>query len=228
MLANNKLGTIQNVKEVSKRAKEKGVLIFSDCVQALGKIPINVKELGADYAIFSAHKLYGPKGCGAMYARISAPEIQFVHGGHQEEGLRAGTESVHNIAGFGAACKQVPKLIKHTEKEHDLKHYFAERLKEFNGNIIINSPENNSLPNTLSIRFVGKSNSEVLHTLDYYGIAVSAGSACSTSLDKPSHVLTAIGLSEQEARETIRVSLGIDTTKKDIDYTLKILSKHLL
>ncbi|MDD1698244.1 MAG: cysteine desulfurase [Methanoregula sp.] len=226
IFANNEIGTIQNVKEISALAKSRNVLVLSDCVQAFGKIPVNVKELGVDYATFSAHKLYGPKGVGALYAKISSPLEPFIHGGHQEEGMRAGTESVHNIAGFGAACKDVDKLLANYEKEKSLKEHFIKQLKGIKPDIIINSPAEDCLPNTISVTFPDINSGELMMMLDYHGIAVSSGSACSTHINKPSHVLKAIGLSDKAAEETIRISLGKDTTERDLRYTIKVLDNY--
>jgi cysteine desulfurase len=145
ILANNEIGTIQNIQEVSALAKLHNILLMSDCVQAFGKIPINVKEMRLDYATFSAHKLYGPKGVGGLYAKISSPLAPFIHGGHQEEGMRAGTETVHNIAGFGKACNQVRKLISYSNGIKLLKEHFIEHLKWVKPDIIINSPSENLL-----------------------------------------------------------------------------------
>ena len=227
MLANNEIGTIQNLKEITALAKSKNVLVFSDCVQALGKIPINVRDFGIDYASFSAHKLYGPKGVGALYAKITAPVVQYLHGGHQEEGLRAGTESVHNIAGFGTACKQIEKLIAYSKKMASLKKYFETEIKKVYNASIINSPFDNSLSNTMNITFPGFKSAELMMMLDYHGISVSSGSACSAHLNKPSHVLKAIGLSDRAAEETIRISIGKDTSHKDMKCLLKILAKYI-
>lgn len=225
--ANNEIGTIQNIKEISALAKSHSVLVLSDCVQAFGKIPLNVKELGVDYATFSAHKLHGPKGVGALYAKISSPLEPFLHGGHQEEGMRAGTESVHNIAGFGRACKDVNNLISYSNKIRLLKEQFIKQLKVIKPDIIINSPSNDCLPNTISITFLNISSKELMMMLDYYGISVSSGSACSTQLNKPSRVLKSIGLSDKACEETIRVSFGKDISEKDIRYTVKVIDKYL-
>ena len=227
MLANNEIGTIQNIKEISALAKQHNILVMSDCVQAFGKIPINVKEMGVDYATFSAHKLYGPKGVGGLYAKISSPLAPFIHGGHQEEGMRAGTESVHNIAGFGTACSQVCNLISYSNDIKLLKERFIEHLKMVKPDIIINSPSENCLSNTISVTMPDINSRELMMMLDYYGISVSSGSACSTQLNKPSHVLKSIGLSDKEAEETIRISLGKDTKTGDVRYTIKILEKYL-
>jgi cysteine desulfurase len=227
MFANNEIGTIQQVKEISTLAKSHNVLVLSDCVQAFGKVPVDVKELGVDYATFSAHKLYGPKGVGAIYAKISSPLEPFIHGGHQEEGMRAGTESVHNIAGFGAACKDVKKLLANYEKTRNLKEHFIKQCKDIKPDVIINSPAEDCLPNTISVTFPDINRGELMMMLDYNGIAVSSGSACSTQLNKPSHVLKAIGLSDKAAQETIRISFGKDTTDRDIRFAIKVIANYL-
>lgn len=225
--ANNEIGTLQNIQEITSVAKSRNTLVLSDCVQALGKIPINVKEMGVDYATFSAHKLHGPKGVGALYAKISSPLAPFIHGGHQEEGMRAGTEAVHNIAGFGKACQQVNRLISYSDKMRMHKEQLIAQLKTLKPDAVINSPSEHCLPNTLSITLPNIKSRELMMMFDYYGISVSSGSACSTQLNKPSHVLKALGLSDKAAEETIRVSLGKDTSVKDMGYTLKILKRYI-
>jgi cysteine desulfurase len=225
--ANNEIGTIQNIKEISAIAKLHNILVMSDCVQAFGKIPIDVKEMGVDYATFSAHKLLGPKGIGALYAKISSPLAPFIHGGHQEEGMRAGTESVHNIAGFGRACKDVNSLVSHSDEIKLLKEQFIKQLRFIKPDCIINSPAENSLANTISVTLPNINSRELMMMLDYYGVSVSSGSACSTQLNKPSHVLKSIGLSDKAAEETIRISLGKDTKKRDIRYAIQVIDKYL-
>jgi cysteine desulfurase len=226
MLANNEIGTIQDIEAITKIARQHNVLVLSDCVQALGKIPIDVHAWGIDYASFSAHKLYGPKGIGALYVKQGSPFTPFMHGGHQENGVRAGTESLHNIAGFGAASQDVDKLLANAEKIRVLKHEIIEWLKEIKPNSVINSAEAECLPNTISVTFPNVDNAGLMAMLDYHGIAVSAGSACSTGEDKPSHVLKAIGLSDQAARETIRISLGCNTSVRDIRYMVRVLKDY--
>jgi cysteine desulfurase len=227
MLANNEIGAIQDIKAIAKIARQHEVLVLSDCVQALGKIPVNVHEWGIDYASFSAHKLYGPKGIGALYVKQGSPFTPFLHGGHQENGMRAGTESLHNIAGFGAACQEVDRLLAHAEKTRVLKYELIERLKEIKPDCVINSAEADCLPNTISVTFPSVDNAGVMAMLDYHGIAVSAGSACSTGEDRPSHVLKAIGLSDQAARETIRISLGSSNSARDIRYTTRVIQDYV-
>jgi cysteine desulfurase len=226
MLANNEIGTIQDIPAITKIAAQHDVLVMSDCVPALGKLPIDVHKWGIDYASFSAHKLYGPKGVGALYVKQGSPFAPFMHGGHQEFGMRAGTESLHNIAGFGAACQDVGKLLALSEQIRVLKHQLIQRLKEIKPDCVINSPQEDCLSNTVSITFPKVNNAGLMAMLDYHGIAVSAGSACSTQEDKPSHVLKAIGLTDQSTQETIRVSLGHGTSARDIRYTTKVLRNY--
>ena len=229
ILANNETGVIQDIAAITNIAHQHGALVLTDCVQALGKIPVEVHKWGVDYASFSAHKLYGPKGIGALYVKQGRPFTPFLHGGHQENGLRAGTESLHNIAGFGAACQDVKKLLADTERTRVLKSQLIKHLKEIKPDCVINSPEAEAecLPNTLSVTFPGVENAGLMGMLDYRGVAVSAGSACSTGEDKPSHVLKAIGLSDQAARETIRISLGHHTSERDIRYTAQVVQDYM-
>jgi len=223
MLANNELGTIQDLSAISRIAKEHNLLLFSDCVHALGKIPLDVEALGIDYASFSAHKLHGPKGAGALYVRQGAPFAPFILGGHQEQEKRAGTESVHNIVGFGSACRAVSDLINRMKEVAHIRNRFLDGLKEIMPDLIVNTPLENTTPNTLNITSPGVANAAFMAVLDLHGICVSAGSACSSAGDEPSHVLKAIGLSDTAARETIRFSLSKETTWKEIDYTLRII-----
>jgi cysteine desulfurase len=229
ILANNETGVIQEIQTITKIAHQHGALVLADCVQALGKIPIDVHKWEIDYASFSAHKLYGPKGIGALYVKDGRPFTPFLHGGHQENGLRAGTESLHNIAGFGAACQEVNQLLADTERIRVLKSQLIRQLKEIKPDCVINSPEAETecLPNTISITFPGVENAGLMGMLDYRGVAVSAGSACSTGDDKPSHVLKAIGLSDQAARETIRISLGHTTSARDIHYVTQVIHDYM-
>src|SRR6185503_11620606 len=169
MVANNETGVIQDIAAITKIARRHDVLVLTDCVQALGKMPVNVHEWGVDYASFSAHKLYGPKGIGALYVKQGSPFTPFLHGGHQESGLRAGTESIHNIAGFGAACQDVDKLLVDAVRLGGLKSQLIQRLKEIKPDCVINSPEADAecLPNTLNITFPGVGNAGLMGMLDY-------------------------------------------------------------
>jgi cysteine desulfurase len=221
MLANNEIGTIQDIRAVSAIAGRHGVLVLSDCVQALGKIPIDVHDWGIDYASFSAHKLYGPKGVGALYVKQGSPFAPLLHGGHQESNMRAGTEGIHNIAGFGAACLDVDELLAHEEQVRALKERLIRQLREIAPDCVVNSPAAGGLANTISVTFPNESHAGLMAFLDDHGIAVSAASACSAQEDKPSHVLKAIGRTDQAARETIRISLGCATSTRDIRCTVK-------
>jgi len=229
ILANNETGVIQDINAVTKIAKRYGALVLADCVQALGKIPMDVHAWDVDYASFSAHKLHGPKGVGSLYIKQGSPFAPLLHGGHQEGGMRAGTESLHNIVGFGAACLEVDQLLAQARHIQTLKERLIQNLKEIKPDCVINSPETESecLPNTLSITFPGVENAGLMGMLDYRGIAVSAGSACSTGEDTPSHVLKAIGVSDQAARETIRISLGHVTSMRDIRYMTQVVQEYI-
>jgi len=226
-LANSEIGTIQDIPAITMMAGKHDVLVLSDCVQAFGKIPVDAHEWGIDYASFSAHKLHGPKGVGALYIKQGSPFEPFIHGGHQEDGMRAGTESLHNIAGFGAACENINKLLEQSKQIQELKHQFIQQLKEIKPDCVINSSKTDSLPNTLNITFPEINNAGLMAMFDYHGIAVSAGSACSAQEDKPSHILKAIGLSDQTAQETIRVSLGYRTSARDIRYTARVFKDYI-
>lgn len=225
MIANNEIGTIQDIKKIVTLSKKNNVLVMSDSVQALGKINYDVKYLGIDYASFSAHKIHGPKGVGAVFVKEGSPFQPFIHGGHQEMGMRAGTEGLHNIAGFAEACKDIEKNLSKTDKLLELKNIFISKLKNIKSDIKINSPEKFCLPNTINITFPGINNTILMASLDYNGIEVSAGSACNTQNNDPSSVLIAIGLSEKEARESIRFSFSENTSSRDIDYVLKVISE---
>jgi cysteine desulfurase len=225
MYANNEIGILQDIASIARIVHEKNILFFSDCVQALGKTIVDVKHLDVDYASFSAHKIHGPKGVGALYVKNGAPIAPFVHGGHQETGLRAGTESIHSIAGFAEAVKYLPRMKKRRTEIRILRNYLADELLKLNMNVSINTKCEQSIPNTLNVTFNGTSNTQIIALFDYYRICVSAGSACSTPENKPSHVLTAIGLSAEKARESIRFSLSENTRRKDIDYVIRLLKK---
>jgi cysteine desulfurase len=227
MYANNEIGTLQNIEHITALAHSRSVLVLSDCVQAFGKVVVDVKQMGVDYATFSAHKLYGPKGIGALYARVSSPLAPLLHGGHQEEGMRAGTESVHDIAGFGCACRGVNKLLQASEKVGVLKALCIDQLRAIKPDIVVNSPAEQCLSNTISVTLPGVIGKELMMMLDYHGICVASGSACSSQSTNPSHVLKAIGLSDSAAAQTIRISLGKDTSLKDIRHTIKVIANYL-
>ena len=225
MFANNETGSVQDIRRCARIAHDRNALFLSDCVQALGKTGLDMKELGIDYAAFSAHKIHGPKGVGALYAGSGVPVLSFVHGGHQESGKRAGTENIHSIAGFAKACENIPRLLAHRERIGHLRNSLARKLKSLDMGITVNTPLDKSVPNTLNVTFDGIPNTMILALFDYYGICISAGSACSTPENKPSHVLTAIGLSDAKARESVRISLSSFTRARDIHRVISLLEK---
>lgn len=227
MFVNNEIGTIQDIKTLSAISREKGILFFSDCVQGYSKITIDVNDLGIDYASFSAHKINGPKGVGALFVKSGAPIYPYIHGGHQEKGLRAGTEGLHNIAGFKEAAGKINIKISSSPKIKELRDLLSNGIKDLYPEIISNSPENNCVSNTLNVTFPNIRNSILMAALDFRGISVSAGSACNTPANEPSHVLMAIGLTEQNSRETIRFSLSHKTNLRDIQYTLNSIKEFL-
>lgn len=226
MLANNDIGTLQDIPAIVEIAHKQGALVLSDCVQALGKVPVKLNEWGVDYATFSAHKLYGPKGVGALFARNGVPLSPMIHGGSQEDGIRAGTESVHNIVGFGAACREVDRLLDKAPRMEGLKEKLFKGILSIRPDVVKNSPAEYCLPNTLNVSFPGLRRQEFMAVLDRYGIAVSAGSACGAKKQKASRSLQAIGVSDVAMTESIRISLGIHTTRKDIRHTLRILKRY--
>lgn len=227
MLANNELGTINPVAELAALAHGAGALFHADCVQALGKIPVDVRALGVDYATFSAHKLYGPKGIGVLYVREGAPMEAFMLGGHQERGLRAGTEATHDIAGCGTAFAGVPQLLAQSAGIARRRDHLRELLRAAKPDLQENSPRDGVVGNTLNLRFPGVANADLLAFLDAHGIAVSAGSACAARGGGASHVLKAIGLDDEAAQESLRLSLGTDISDADIEQVARRIGEFV-
>jgi len=234
MFANNEIGTIQPIKEMVKIAKsmEKNILFHCDAVQALGKVKIDVKDLDVDLLSISSHKIYGPKGVGVLYIKKGIDIYPIFYGGHQEKSIRPGTENVCSIIGFGYACNlSRMNFDKNIELLTELKKYATNRLlqeiKEIT-NVRINNPENNCLPNTLSVCFEGIDNELLISLLSKEGIYVSSGSACTSESLEPSYVLLAIGLSPNLARNTIRISLGIGNTKRELQIAVEKIRKIIL
>jgi len=224
MAANNEIGTIQDIKKISSLAKAAGAWMHTDAVQALGKIPVNVDDLGVDYLTASAHKIYGPKGIGALYVRKDAPLFPLIHGGHQEEGLRAGTYNNIGILGFGKAAKIANDEIDRYGKEiAPLRNRLRDGLVKAIPNIKINGHPADVLPNTLDISFPGAEGEAILLSMDLAGIEASTGSACASGSLEPSHVLMAAGVGPELAHGSIRFSLGWGITIDDIDYIIESL-----
>lgn len=219
MTANNEIGTIQPIKEIGKIARKHKILFHTDAVQAIGNIKIDVEEMNIDLLSMSAHKFYGPKGVGALYVKegINFKEIQ--DGGHQENGKRAGTENVAGIVGMGKAIELAyDNIEEYNKKLIELREYCIEKLQSKISNIKINGSRKDRLPGNINISFLGEDSSDLLLKLDEKGICTSAGSACNTGASSPSHVLMAIGLNNEEAEGALRITLGKENTKEDIDY----------
>ncbi|MFA5090179.1 MAG: cysteine desulfurase family protein [Candidatus Omnitrophota bacterium] len=224
MFANNEIGTIQDIKEISKIVRGRGALFHTDAVQAVGKIPIDVEELGVDYLSFSAHKIYGPKGVGALYIRSGAPFCPFIRGGHQEKGRRAGTENTLGIFGLGKAVEMRKKEMAGESRRLSMfKKHLKNCIEKNIPNIQFNGHPIDSLPGTLNLSFGGAEGEAILLYLDTQGICVSTGSACASGSLDPSHVLMATGIPQERAHGSIRISMGRDTTKQDIDYAAEKL-----
>jgi len=226
MMANNEIGTIQDIKALCHLAHKHGALFHTDAVQAVGKIPIDVNDLNVDFLTLSAHKIYGPKGIGALYVKKGINFCPLIRGGHQEKGRRAGTENVLGIIGLGKAVEMRTKEMQGEEKrllkfKDLLKKGIAKNIPDirFNGH-----PED-CLAGTVNVSFFGAEGEAILLYLDMEGISVSTGSACSSGSLDPSHVLLATGAGAEQAHGSIRVSLGRETTEEDIKYLIDVFPK---
>jgi len=224
MAANNEIGTIQDIKEITALVKNCGAFMHIDAVQAVGKIPINADELGVDYLTVSSHKIYGPKGVGALYIKKGSPLFPLVHGGHQEDGYRAGTYNNNGIFGFGKAAELSFNEIENYAKEFSvLRDKLRDGLQEKIPNIKINGHPKDVLPNTLNVSFPGAEGEAILLSMDMQGIEASTGSACASGSLEPSHVLVATGLKPEYSHGSIRFSLGWGITESDINYIIETL-----
>ncbi len=224
MMANNEIGTTQDIKSIVDIAHSNGALFHTDAVQAVGKIPIDVKELDIDFLSFSAHKIYGPKGVGALYAKNGAPFCPFITGGHQERGRRAGTENTLGIIGMASAMKaRAKEMTSEAARLVKLKHKLRDAIKKQIQDISFNGHSEDSLPGTLNVSFKGAEGEAILLYLDMEGIAVSTGSACASGSLDPSHVLLAMDADRERAHGAIRFSLGRETDEGDIDYVMEKL-----
>ena len=222
MFANNEIGTIEPVKEIGMIAREHGILFHTDAVQAFGQVPIDVDEMNIDMLSSSAHKINGPKGIGCLYIRKGVKIRSFVHGGAQERKRRAGTENVPGIVGYGVAARMAAETMEErTKKEKELRDYFIRRVLEEVPYVRLNGDPVKRLPNNANFSFRFIEGESLLIMLDMKGIAGSSGSACTSGSLDPSHVLLAIGLPHEIAHGSLRLTLGADTTKEDLDYTLE-------
>ncbi|HOX54273.1 MAG TPA: cysteine desulfurase family protein [Candidatus Omnitrophota bacterium] len=225
MMANNEIGTIQDIKTIADIVHKRGALFHTDAVQAVGKIPVDVNELGVDFLTISAHKIYGPKGIGALYVKKGIPFCSLIRGGHQEQGRRAGTENTLGIVGLGKAIEMRKKEM-NQEKTRllKLKAVLRKGIEENISEISFNGHPADCLAGTLNVSFDGAEGEAILLYLDLEGIAVSTGSACASGSLDPSHVLLAIGLTAESAHGSIRISMGRDNTLEDVNYVIDKLS----
>ena len=226
MHANNEVGTIEPIVEIGKIAKEKEIYFHTDAVQTVGHIPMNVDEFEVDLLAMSAHKLYGPKGVGALYVRQGTRITPFMHGGGQERGRRASTENVPAIVGFGTAAEIAQREIdKEVESLIPLRDKFIQGLFERIAQIHLNGHPWQRLPNNVNVSIEFVEGESLLISLDLEGIVASSGSACSSDALEPSHVLLALGLPGELARGSLRFSLGRGTTEEEVGRVLEVLPR---
>jgi cysteine desulfurase len=232
MHANNETGTIQPIKEIASlvseaRASGHSHLYFhTDAVQSMGKVPIDVKLLGVDLLSLSAHKIHGPKGTGALYIRKGTRLAKLLHGGHHERDRRGGTENVPGIVGLGRAAELARvEFDERTSRMREMRDYLEQQIITRVQNVQVNGDVERRVPNISNLTFQGLDGESLLIALDLKGIAVSTGSACASGSLEPSHVLTALGLSREEVRGSLRLSLSAYTTREEIDYSVAALEE---
>lgn len=224
MMINNEIGTLQPIKEIAEIAKAHKIIFHTDAVQAMGNVPIDVKELGVDLMSMSSHKIYGPKGEGALFIRKGLRISNYLHGGAQENGKRAGTENLTGIVGFGKAA-ELARVNFHEHVEHcsSLRNYLIDRILNEIPDTILNGTVDGRHPGNANITFKYIEGESILLLLNQFGISVSTGSACSSKSLEPSHVLTALGVPVEMIHGTVRFTVGDFTTKEDIDYVVDSL-----
>jgi cysteine desulfurase len=224
MHANNELGTVQPLEEIGRVAKEHKMYLHTDAVQSAGKIPIDVNTLNVDLLSLSGHKLYAPKGIAALYVRSGTRLRQLLYGGHHQRGFRPGTENVAGIVGLGKAAEIARNsLSSHAHRVSALRDQLERGLLDRVPQIRVNGSHAPRTPNTTNIQFAGIDGEALVIALDLKGLACSVGAACSSGAVEPSHVLTAIGLSQEEAKSSLRFSLGRQTTQSEIDFALEVI-----
>ena len=224
MHANNELGTLQPLEEIGRMARERGVTFHSDAVQSAGKVPVDVRKLGLDLLSLSAHKLYGPKGVGALYVRKGTALRPLLYGGHHERDRRPGTENVPGIVGLGrAASLACERLDEEAARWRTIRDCLEESVIDRIPAAAVNGDPKRRLPTTTNLRFDGVDGEALVIALDLKGVGCSTGAACSSGSLEPSHVLAAIGLTREQARSSGRFSLGRSTSLEDVDYVLDVL-----
>lgn len=226
MTANNEVGTIQFLNTVANLANERGAIFHTDATQAIGSVFIDVKEMKIDALSLSSHKIYGPKGIGALYIRKGLRVNKLIHGGEQERGMRAGTVNVPAVVGFGAAVELTMRDSSiNNNRIKQLRDYMIKEIESKIENSKLNGHRTQRLPNNVNFSFSGVEGESLLMMLDFAGIAVSTGSACSSGSLERSHVLIAMGVPDEIGQSSVRFSLGRNTTKDDIDYCVSELVK---
>lgn len=224
MYANNEIGTIEPIKEIAQIAHSHGIIFHTDAVQAVGNIPIDVKKMNIDMLSLSGHKLYAPKGIGALYVKSGIEFERFMDGGHQEKNKRSGTENVSEIVALGKACQIAEKNIEqYQQKLKNLRDYCLKKIQEKIPDIHINGTMERRLPGNINISFKDLNSGELLLRLDEVGICASGGSACSSKEASPSHVLTAIGLPSELSKGALRLTFGDYNSIEDVDYLVENL-----
>lgn len=226
MYANNEVGTIQPIKQIAQICKDNGVPFHTDAVQAVGKIPLDVKELGVDLMSISSHKINGPKGVGALYIRNGVQVDPLILGGGQEDGLRSGTENVANIVGFGKACQLAKEnLQKNAEHLKGLRDALIQNVSKEISHVAVNGHRESRLPNNAHFTFLGVNGEDLIIKLDEHGIAASTGSACSVKTQKASHVLAAMGFSHEQITGSLRLTVGLANTMQEMEKTAQTLKQ---
>ena len=226
MFANNEIGTLEPISEIAKIAKMHNIIFHTDAVQACGNVPIDVKRMGIDLLSLSGHKLYAPKGIGALYVRNGIEFERLIDGGHQEKNKRAGTENVAGIVALGKACElAMVNLESHMNYLQNLRNHYIEQVEKRIPNAKLNGTLERRLPGNANFSFEGVDGEALLLNLDAKGICASSGSACSTGSMNPSHVLKAIGLSDMMAEGALRTTFGEENTMEDVDYLVECLEE---
>ena len=226
MFANNEVGTIQPIKEISKICNKYQIPLHTDAVQAVGKIPINVKELGVDALSISSHKINGPKGVGALFLKKGSTTTPYIVGGGQENGMRSGTENVASIVGFGKACEIAKdKLSDNISHFQTLHSSMLSRIVKEIPHVKLNGHPQNRIFNNIHLTFLGVNGEDLIIKLDEHGIAASTGSACSVHTQKASHVLQAMGFNHEHITGSLRISFGYMNTLNEVEQTVEVLKK---
>jgi len=228
MFVNNEVGTIQPIREIADICQEKGVIFHTDAIQAVGKVPIDVKELKIDLLSIASHKIHGPKGVGALYIRKGVKIEPFVLGGGQEKGLRSGTENVASIVGFGKACQLAKENFeKNTGHLRSLRDFLVSKIMKEIPHVTLNGHPTKRVPSNAHFTFFGVNGEDLIIKLDENGIAASTGSACSVKVQKASHVLRAMGFNHEQITGSLRLTVGLNNTEEEISKTTDILKQVL-